>query len=295
MPALETLKWEIENKTLSSNYFVFKQEKDSDFIVNQYILSISNVLHKDVEYIDTLAIFNANVFGACGADEKFLYVYHTEEFNIDISIDKCYNLIVVTNNTNIDCYTFQKVTTEQLTDYAYSICEGVEHKRLDRLISLCKNPYRIDNELSKISMFDPKYRNAFFSLCISDNFLQDLSDSNIIDFTNALLKNDRAKLITIYKKLQESDIEPLGVVTMLYRAFGDAIRVKCSSNPTPQSTGLKSDKQIYAISKSMRQFSNNALIDIFKMLCDIDRRLKTGVLPLNMILDYVVTFILSRC
>lgn len=295
MPELETLKWEIENKKLSSNYWVFKKTSGSDFIVEQYVNCIADVLEKEPEYISNLSIFRTDLFGNCLAEEDKLYVYVVSQYDIDVIPPEKYSLIVITESSDTDCYTFLKLTEEQLTDYVLSVCSGIPQKSLLNLVNICKNPYRVENEIEKFLLFEEVYRNTLFKLSEEDAFLSDLSDSNIFDFTDAILKNDRVKLISIYKKLKASDVEPLGVVTILYRTFRNAILVKSMQNPTVQSTGLKSEKQIYAISKSLTQFTNRNLLDIFKMLCSVDKKLKTGYLPGNLILDYVVTYILCRC
>lgn len=295
MAELETLKWEIENNKLSSNYWVFQRNPGSEFVVEQYVRSISTLLNKKIAYIDNLSVFRSDMFGTRLADASTLYVYCTDEYDLSTSPSGDCCLIVIAQKTSVDCYTFCNPTEEQLVDYVLSVCDGVDPYELKQLVALCKNPYRIENEVEKIILFDKVYRNTLYNLCKKDNFLADLSNSNIFDFTDALMKNDRQKLLAVYKKLQASDVEPLGVVTILYRAFKDAIKVKGSARPTPESTGLKSEKQIYAISKSLSQFSPQDILSIFKMLCKIDYQLKTGYLPSNLILDYVVTYILCRC
>ena len=68
--------------------------------------------------------------------------------------------------------------------------------------------------------------------------------------------------------------------------------VQLNSNPTPENTGLDG-KQLYAIKKIPRVYSATQLVDIYTMLLDVDRQIKSGELPTDILIDYLITKILS--
>ena len=70
------------------------------------------------------------------------------------------------------------------------------------------------------------------------------------------------------------------------------IQVLLSKNPTPESTGLKSNV-IYAISKSPKVYTKKQMIDAFQFLNSIDKMLKTGKIDIKWLVDYVVCKVLT--
>ncbi len=49
-----------------------------------------------------------------------------------------------------------------------------------------------------------------------------------------------------------------------------------------------SSKQFYAVSRSCGRYTKERLLEIFTMLTDVDKQLKSGTLPADLILDYIV-------
>ena len=111
---------------------------------------------------------------------------------------------------------------------------------------------------------------------------------NVFNITNAVTSKDKNALINALKEIKSFDAEPLGVVTLLYQGFKKLILVWLASNPTPDTTGLKSNV-IYAINKSPRVFNKNQLLNIYQFLNSIDKKLKTGNLcDISHLIDYVI-------
>ena len=110
--------------------------------------------------------------------------------------------------------------------------------------------------------------------------------------TNAIVRKNLDELTGYVKQFGVIDINEIGIVTILAKNFRNMISVQLSNNPTPETTGLDS-KQIYAIKKIPRLYSQKQLLDIFDFLCDIDRRLKSGELPVDMMINYVMLKVLT--
>ena len=152
--------------------------------------------------------------------------------------------------------------------------------------------YRLQQEINKILIFPEVERKYLFKDFISSDIFSDLANKTIYDFSNAIQSKNIHEIVSIYKQLENCDIEPLGLVTILYNNFRKMIRVVLQKFATEENTGLKKN-QIYAIKKASEKYNNQQLIDIFKLLCGIDFKLKTGEMPADLILDYVTLNVIS--
>lgn len=290
---IEELKNNIINKDFIKSCMIFKS-KDK-FLPNMYIKEIATIKGLEISYIQTLDLFKSiDIFGTLTIDENKLYVYNCDSLNENI--DTTSNLIVVTDKVSddIDCIVFPQIEEWQIKDYLFSVCDGIPQEDLEWMLLTCKKDiYRIQNELDKFLIFSKEERVHLFNQCKKDNMFGDTSDKNIFDFISAIRDKNMSMIEYIYCNLQSIDIEPLGVVTLLYKDIKRALMVKTMTNPRASDIGLKNDRQIYAIKKSYSNYTINQLINIFKMLCSIDFMLKDGTLPSELILDYVVSHILT--
>lgn len=291
MKNLEELKYKIESRSVSDEMIIFKIS-DTDFICTQYIKAISEIRHLEIEYVDSLTFLIPNsLFDNVSDTLKVFRCDSIEEENIPYKTD----LIIITKKISdkyID-YTYEvpKLEDWQIKDYAYSLLENIKHKDLDYLISICKDIYRIDNELSKLTIFSDKHQ-ELFNQFISDDVFSDLSNYTVFDLTNALLKKDVPKVNLILKELQNIDVEPIGLVTILINSFRDVISIQFDPRMTAEELGIAKNR-FWAIKRNCGFYPNTRLIKIFYMLNTIDFRLKVGDLPASMIIDYVITNILG--
>ena len=122
----------------------------------------------------------------------------------------------------------------------------------------------------------------------SDNVFSDLSNLTIFNFTNSIITKNVETLKQILLQFDSIDIEPIGVITVLYKNFKNILNVQLNSNPTPENTGLSS-KQIWGIkNNSIGYFSKESLINVFQFILSLDLKVKTGELPIDMLIDYVI-------
>lgn len=300
---LEDLKEQIENSNIKQKFIIFKGEKT--FIARQYTNAISKILKRDIEFIEDINSILNDSFDIFDVqeDSNTLRLFNIDTFTFNNpKLNQEEYLVII-------CKTVDKSTQElfkeyiveipelvewQIKDYLYSIVDGVETKYLDWLINVCnKDIDRIQLEVDKLLLFEPKQRQKIFQQMVEDNALCDVSDKTIFDFISALVKKDVRLLREIYEDIDSIDIEDIGVVTLLYNNFKKYIQVWLQPNPTTENTGLSS-KQIWAINKLPRVWSSDQLIDIMVLLTNMDYRLKTGAIPVNMIRDYLVVNLLSR-
>lgn len=290
---IEQFKALIESKNLPEHIIIMKL-LDSNFIANQYINFIKTF--SDINYIDNYTQLS-NDFDIFGADNT-LNVLKQDVFECsDINL-KNKRLIVI-------CKKIEKSTAElfsdyiveipkleswQLYDYASSLAEGLDKKSVEYLLNLCNNDiYRLDKELQKIIIFDKNAQQFIFNYLIDDNAFGDLSSKSVFDFTNCIIRKDIQSLFNLYKEIENIDIEPIGLPTILIKNFKDIIDVQLSVNSSPEALNMNS-KKYWAIRKySCGYYTKDQLIFIYRFLTDIDRKVKTGELPVNMLIDYIVT------
>ena len=301
---IQELKQELESGVLKSSLFIFINSENS-FLSNQYIEEISNVKNLDIEYIDNLDFLNnssIDIFGFDEVKEDVLRVYKCDNFyckSPKLKDEK--NLVVVCNKYdsknspefNDYIVSIPKLEDWMIKDYVYSLLEGIDTKKLDWLIRICGNNIeRIDQELQKLTLFEPIQRKILFNEFIDDGMFGDLSEYTIFNITNALQSRDKDRLKLILPEIRNIDVEAVGLVKLLWQNFRKLISVWVNPNPTPENTGLKSN-QIYAINKLPRVFTKKQLIDIFEEVSTIDYRLKSGQIPAEMITDYLIIKVLS--
>ena len=302
---LEELKNKIEEKTLT-NELIILVNADSSFLSNQYINAISNIKNKKIQYLDDLSSVESSrvdIFGGgVEVEDNTLRVYKCDTFlTTSSTLDKEVDLIIVCNKIDDKCtaqysdYIIRLPVLEEwmIKDYVYSLAEGVKDKDLDWLMRICNNNIdRLDNEISKLTLFDSRQRQELFQDFVDEQMFDDLSEFNIFNISNALQSRDRSKLKQILPEIKNIDVEAVGLVKILWQNFRKMITVWMNSNPTPENTGLKSN-QIWAIKNLPKVFNKEQLINIFEIVSEVDYKLKSGMLDANLIVDYLTIKTLS--
>ena len=307
--SIESLKSAIENKNLSESVYVFKtikvnsknkiQSDNSNFLAQQYVEEIASIMNKSIMYITDLTMFKVtDIFGFMEIDNSFLYVCKLGKLTLsDYNIVKNNsNLIIIVEEVEngVDYVDFPNLEDWQLHDYVYSLAEGADKKDLDEFFKLFeKNIYRLDSELSKISIFTAAERKFLLKQLFDEGQFSDVSTNNIFDFSDALIRKNKVELVNLYKILDSIDVEPLGLVTVLYRNFLNMLNVATTKNPTVENTKLKSSGQLWVIKKLSESYTVTQLINIFKFLCKLELELKTGVISSDILIDYIVIKLLS--
>lgn len=300
----EDVKHSIEDSSITHDLLILQYE-DVPFVANQWVRAIANVHKQPIVYlesIESLVQDFVDIFGTKTISDG-IRVYHCE--TLDITTDKLkfeQDLIIVTKKIEKSCKdiysdsicTLPKLEGWHIKDYVYSVAKGVPEKDLDWFIKVCNSDiYRIENELDKLRLFEPNERKYVFNDMKFDGAFRDLSTFNVFNITNAVTSRDYTNLGNALKEIKSFDAEPLGVVTLLYQGFKKLILVWLASNPTPESTGLKSNV-IYAIKNSPKVFTKRQLISAFQFLNNVDKMLKTGQLcDMSELIDFVICKVLT--
>ena len=299
---IKDLKQLIENKSIKVGFMIFKY-LDNDFLPLQYLHEIKKILNCEIQFIDNIKdILNSSNFFFDDSNNN-LNVLCCDTFSDNISnLVNQNNLIVICKKLAKECENifkdniieFPKLEDWQIKDYVYSLAEGVPEKELDKLINICnKNIYRIDKELKKIKIFNEQERKYTYAKFVDDGIFDDLSEHNIFDFCNAIFKKDIQSLSKLYAELNKIDVEPLGLVKLLYDNLKVIISIQLDPNTTAESIGISSNR-FWAIKKNNCGFyTKEQLLLMFYLVTDIDRKLKTGQISIDIIIDYIITHIFS--
>ena len=296
---IEDFKKDVLQHTVKPGIIVF-ENSDNSFVANQYIDEIAKQRHMSIEQIDDVSEISGrsnDIFGMTSLD-SVLHICRVKEFDAsayDISLIDRDDIVVVCDKAlsapppwNDKIVKIPRLEQWQVKDYLYSKVEGVDKKQLDWLQELCGNDiYRINEEIDKIVLFDKKEQNKMFSKFIDDNVFSDLSTYNIFNMSNAILSKDLITLQKIWSEIDRIDVEALGLVALLRNNIRNIIKIQLNSCPTAENTGM-SPKQFYAVSRSCGRYTKERLLEIFTMLTDVDKQLKSGTLPADLILDYTV-------
>lgn len=295
---------QIQFNEVKDSLIVFKNS-ENPFLANQYIESIASSRGMKITYIDTLDGLVSDAFSLFDDEidkkDDELLVYYTDDLSNSSIIDVT-NLIIVTNKisskevqSSLSNYIVEvpKLLDWQIKDYAYSMGEGVDEQDIELLLSLySKNILRLDQELSKLQHFSPNERKYLFKEMVKDGSFSDTTTYTVFNFTNALITRDIGTLSKLLLEMERMDTNPFGILTLLINNFRNLILVKANLNPTVDNTGLD-NKKLYAIKKTSTPFTVAQITTIFEMLCNIDYRIKSGELPTELVVDYIMLKILT--
>jgi DNA polymerase III delta subunit len=270
-----------------------------------YIDEIVRGFDFEITYINSLSEISADddLFGDSEDASNNLFILNTDL--VDSADEMLYNknnIIVLANKIDKASKKFYgdlvieipKLETWQIKDMVYSFMKGVDTKHLDWLIQVCNEDVnRLYQESLKLKMFNESERKMVFNEMLSDGAFGDLSSNTIFNFTNSVLRKDINGLKTIYEEIDNIDINDFGLLSILYNNFLNVIHIQMGISPTPESLGMKSP-QFNAIRRNCGYYSSAQLVNIFKLLTDMDRRVKSGEFPTNIMRDYLILSILSQ-
>lgn len=288
---IKKLKNMIETATLTDDPIIFKY-KNSDFIPVQYYREIAKMKNLNIQVIESLESIDLSMSAWDDLPEN-LYIWKVDSLKEEISPDYK-NLIVITKKvpTGVDCVDVPELEDWQVKGYIATKCKGLKEDQIDLLYRFCKKDiFLLDVELDKLAVFSEKERPIIFDKFVKDGLYDHLSDKNIFDFSNAVISKDFSTLADLYSNIENIDVEPLGLATILYNNFNKLIQVWCTKNPSDYNTSL-TNAQIYAIKRQPIKFTYDQLVAAYKLLCSIDYKLKNGYLDNNYIVDYILANLL---
>lgn len=295
---LRDLKDKILKKEYISFPLIFLSNGD-DFIIKQYLNAIAQNQHLTILNINSLKELD-DITSSMFFENNDLFVYNVSQ---DISLSKKDfqkgNVIIIANKdikeTDIDAVKFDTIENWMIDDYACTLLPGVLKQEVQWLCKVCNyNIYRVDLECSKINCFEKKDQQKIFELINKENGYSDLSDLNIFNLSNAIIKKDIIAIKNIVRDIENIDIEAVGLVTILLKQFLNIINIQLNKKANAASLGM-SEKQFRAISYNCNKYNTNKIMNIYQFLNNLDYKLKSGLLDISNkdLIQYILNNILD--
>ena len=267
---------------------------DNNSIILQYVNHIAQSTNNSITYLNELDDLQ-DLMSLGDYDDGGIYVLQLDKLTDKIprSFYKLFCFIIckeVTNNDDLETIKFPKVETWQMLDYAKVSLKGVNERKIEWLVNLLgNNQLRLENEISKITIFPMNERDAIFDLINNDGGYDDITNLTMFNLVTAISKKSKQDIIDVLEAIKLIDIEPMGLVSSLLKQFKLAIDVKMG---TKDFKGLNISQKQYIAIKKYNPYTPNELVKIYKLLTNIDYELKIGLLPNEYIIDYVICNIL---
>lgn len=297
---LNEVKTDLENNKDIDQFLIFYYEDTTDYIPVQYAKALARIRNSEILYVNELDEINSSP-DPFSEPTSNLYVYKTDSLERIPAKYLQNNLIIITPKLlkdvekEYDEYILRipKLEEWQIVDYIKTVSPGLTQDEMEWLVRTYKsNMYRVELEVDKLKPFSESARQYIFEDFYVDHVFETLSEYGIFDFTNAIQGKDLKTISNILSDINHIDIEPTGLITLLCANFKKLIKVWLNKSPTPENTGLKSN-QIWAINKLSRTYTKEQLVKVFELVSDMERRLKTGEMPEELIIDYLTVKILS--
>lgn len=295
---IKSLKLDLEQNRCPHKVLIFDCSADGTFLAEQYVNAIARILNTDgITIIDDLSAVElvSNMFYV---PDNFTHVYYTENLDslkyTDAELSD-YGVYIIASKVDkglrdrgiyVAC---PKLEEWCLKDLFFSACEGVDESDLNKIFELLKtNPFRLQQEADRISLFPQVQRKNVVRDFMADGIYDDLVTSTTFDLVNAILHKNISLITTILKDIDKIDLNGFGLASLLYTQFRNVILVQLSKIKTTETTGLPSN-QIYAINRySTGFYSREQLVDIFKFLTEVPTLVKCGKLPSEDMVNYII-------
>ena len=299
------LKTQIENKTLDDTMLVLVYEDNSLIVARQYVEEIAKFKGLKIKYVDSTEDFidySDTTFGEIVP--YYLSVLYIKEFNPkDEDYSKYKNAIVICSKVGkeliseaFNVVVIPKLLDWHITDYIKYKCDGLIPQEIELLQKITNNNIeRIDNELSKISIFPKESQANLFAEIDDDGGFGDLSVNTIFNLKDAIIKRNVEGVRRILTEIDSIDVEGVGLVTLLLRDVINVMGIQLDK-ATMKDLGIQNDNQYKAIGHNCNKYSNESLKKIYEFLIDFDYRLKSGQLQLSnsTMIDYIICCIMSN-
>ena len=288
---------ELKNNILNKSFqfpinYVFKYN-DNKFIVNQYINRISEDNGLEIRYIEDDIPQNIDMNAMFMDYSDILFIYEIDALENNIKVDNI-NLIIITNkikDKTINYINFPKLEKWQIEEYVKVYLPKLTEDNITRLCNSCNyDIYAINNEMKKISLFPVGAQQDIFN---NLELWQVDNNNRIFDIVTDYVKHNVDNIIMDVNLLKNTmPLEPFGFLGLLIKQFENVIKIQLNPSPNPESLGMNY-KQFNAIKfNNCNKYDNDKLISIYRLLLDVDRKIKLGELEVSDVYDYITVNIL---
>lgn len=112
----------------------------------------------------------------------------------------------------------------------------------------------------------------------------------IFDFTNAIVERDINKTYSLYEKIKQTDEGAVKLLSVLYNSFRNVLMVQSTNNNerTEEILGL-TKAQIFVASQKCNKYNLFELVNIIKIIRDLEKGIKTGEVDSEFCMDYLLS------
>ena len=294
---------ELKNKILAQEALSFPLlfiNYDNDYLIKSYVKKIAennSLTIKEIESIKEMVDIESGMF----KEVEYLYIYKlNKDDNLSKEQLKDYKIILISDtdikDSDIDKVVFNKLENWQIEAYVQALLPGLDNQEVSWL---CKNArydiWRLDNEASKLNIFDKKDQSKILMAINDDNGYVDLNELTIFNLSNAIMNKDMLNIKKVVEDIDNIDVEGTGLVTILLKNFLNIINIQTNSKATAQSLGMSEKQFRYLQYNQCNKYSNEELFNIYNFLTDIDYKLKSGLLEMtnNQLNYYVLSHIIK--
>ena len=294
---------ELKNKILAQEALSFPLlfiNCDNDYLIKSYVKKIAennSLTIKEIESIKEMVDIESGMF----KEVDYLYIYKlNKDDNLSKEQLKDYKIILISDtdrkDSDIDKVVFNKLENWQIEAYVQALLPGLDNQEVSWL---CKNAkydiWRLDNEASKLNIFDKKDQSKILMAINDDNGYVDLNELTIFNLSNAIMNKDMLGIKKVVEDIDNIDVEGTGLVTILLKNFLNIINIQTNSKATAQSLGMSEKQFRYLQYNQCNKYSNEELFNIYNFLTDIDYKLKSGLLEMtnNQLNYYVLSHIIK--
>ena len=294
---------ELKNKILASEALSFPLlfiNDNNNYLIKSYIKEIAknnSLVIKEINSIKEMVDIESGMF----KEADYLYVYKLNKDDVFSEEQlKDYKIILISDtdkkDSNIEKVVFNKLENWQIEAYIQALIPGLDNQEVSWL---CKNAkfdiWRLDNEASKLNIFDKKDQSKILMAINNDNGYVDLNELTIFNLSNAIMNKDMVGIKKVIEDIDNIDVEGTGLVTILLKNFLNIINIQTNSRATAQSLGMSEKQFRYLQYNQCNKYSNEELFNIYNFLTDIDYKLKSGLLEMtnNQLNYYVLSHIIK--
>ena len=301
---------QIRDKNID-NFYIFMGEENA--VQLAYVKKLAEVGNCQIKRIDSVSeIYGKKRGGLFKARECYVAINDTDlikhESAWDNLLDMVGNNMLILQFTELDKRSkFYSRYKDIIVDFKY-LPENILLKYVRRetalsvpyakkLIEICENSYsRLLLEMDKIkhyaSAVDISHDEALKILVEKDAIYTPARD-RVFDFVDAVVSGRIADAFGLLTECERSNEPTLIMITLLYQQIRKLLQVQgCNSDDIGKTTGL-SDWDIKTVKKYCNVYTNGELVGALKLLGEVERGIKKGLIEEQICMDYLLINILG--
>ncbi len=299
---LTELKSQIVSKQLDNVYYFSGEDWK---LINIYAHQIAKVSSKKIHYMDSIKDILGNIKSTSMLSSSCYVIYNDKEYLSDEkNWDKLKELvkkdivIFVYNELDKrskfykrfkdDIIEFTHMNNEILTKHINKFIP-LSSYNCERLINACESDYgRICFEVEKIKYYDDTDCDKSCDELFEMSLINEQSNETIFDLVDAILTKN-TKAIAMYDHFKRQGESNLAILQMLFNKARSVLQVQgyTGNGDICQVTGLKSGV-VWGCKKLIGYCSSEELKRIMKLVQYIEMSIKTGDIPEEIAVDYVL-------